>query len=96
MIFGLPWFAIIPIVAIVGGLLLSYRKQELEYEAKTRSNSKEVQELRAIIQNLKTRIENLETIATAEKETKTSITLDDIEIKDSSNSSKSSSKRVNN
>ncbi|MFA5670293.1 MAG: hypothetical protein WC967_13710 [Balneolaceae bacterium] len=95
MIFGLPWFAIIPIVAIVGGLLLSYRKQELEYEAKTRSNSKEVQELRAIIQNLKTRIENLETIATAEKAAKASISLDDIEIKDNPNSS-SSSKRVNN
>lgn len=96
MIFGLPWFAVIPIVAIVGGLLLSYRKQELEFEAKTANNSKEVQELRTIIHNLKTRIENLETIATEDKATKSSIPLDDIEIKENSNSSQSSSKRVNN
>ncbi len=86
MIFGIPWFAIIPIVAIVGGLILGYRKQELEFEAKTSTNSKEVQELRKIIHNLKNRIENLEAIASEERTAKRERPLGDIEIQDDNSS----------
>ncbi len=64
MLFGLPWFAIIPIVAIIGGLVYAYKEQELKMEEKRMSNSKEVHELRKIIHNLKSRVENLEAIVT--------------------------------
>ncbi|MEX0720590.1 MAG: hypothetical protein WD059_07975 [Balneolaceae bacterium] len=60
MLFGIPWFAIIPIVAIVGGLLFAYKEQELKFEEKRLTSSREVNELRKIIHNLKSRIENLE------------------------------------
>ncbi len=82
MIFGIPWFAIIPIVAIVGGLLVAYRKNELDHEAKMRASTQEVQELRKILHNLRSRIENLEAIVTSEKEMKKDVPLDDIEVKD--------------
>ena len=83
MIFGLPWFAIIPIVAIVGGLFLEYRKQELKYEQGSANSLRELQEIRKLVHNLKIRIENLEAIATS-TETKESrnYPLDDLEIKD--------------
>lgn len=66
MLFGIPWFAIIPIVAIVGGLLYAYKEQELKFEEKRLTSLREVNELRKIIHNLKSRIENLEAIVTAE------------------------------
>jgi len=83
MLFGLPWWAIIPIVAIVGGLILRYREQELKHEEKMRSGSKEINELRKIIQNLRSRIEHLESQKTsAGSDKKKNVPLDDIEIKD--------------
>lgn len=91
MIFGLPWFAIIPIVAIVGGLFLEYRKQELKYEQSSVSRSRELQEIRKLVHSLKARIENLEAIVTSvENEKKSSYPLDDLEIKDERNSSERS------
>jgi len=87
MLFGLPWWAIIPIVAIVGGLILRYREQELLHEQKMRTTSKEVSELRKIIHNLRSRIENLEGQKTSSSNAKAvDIPLDDIEIKDEHNS----------
>lgn len=62
MIFGIPWFAIIPIVAIVGGLLFAYKEQELKLEGKRLANSRELNELRKIIHNLKNRVDLLERI----------------------------------
>ena len=62
MIFGIPWFAIIPIVAIVGGLLFAYKEQELKLEEKRLGRSRELNEMRKIIHNLKGRIEHLEMI----------------------------------
>ena len=81
MLFGLPWWAIIPIVAIIGGIYAGIREKELKLEEKRLTSSKESQELRKMILNLKSRVENLEAIATEAKEEKRSITLDDIEIK---------------
>ncbi len=81
MIFGLPWFAIIPIIAIIGGLVYAYKEKELSLEEKRLTSAKESHELRKMIFNLKSRIENLEAIA-AEKTTNTGeISLDEIEIK---------------
>ena len=82
MLFGIPWFAIIPIVAIAGGLLIAYRKQELEFEHRSRNSSQEVQELRKIVHHLKERIEHLEAIAADAEELKKDVPLGDIEIKD--------------
>ncbi len=71
MLFGLPWFAVVAIVAIAGGLLFAYKEKEMEMEEKRMGSAHELNELRQIVYNLKSRVENLETIAT-EEQTKTS------------------------
>ena len=81
MIFGLPWFAIIPIVAILGGLFYAYKEKELALEEKRLTSAKEANELRKMIFSLKSRIENLETIVSESEATKGEISLDEIEIK---------------
>ncbi len=100
MLFGLPWWAIIAIIAVGGGLLVEYRKQELKAEEKRMAGSKEVHELRKIIHNLKSRIEKLESEMSASKKNREkSVPLDDIEIKDdyySDNEGESSRKKVQN
>ncbi|MBO6622345.1 MAG: hypothetical protein JJ892_11650 [Balneola sp.] len=83
MLFGLPWWALIPIIAVAGGLFIEYRKQELKAEEKRMASSKEIHELRKIIHNLKSRIEKLESsVSASQSGTKKNVPLDDIEIKD--------------
>lgn len=83
MLFGLPWWALIPLSAIIGGLFIEYRKQELKAEEKRMSSSKEINELRKIIHNLKGRIDDLEATVSSNAATqKKKVPLDDIEIKD--------------
>ena len=85
MFFGLPWYAIIAIVSVAGGLIYSYKEKELEMEAKRMSGSREVNELRQIVHNLKSRVETLEAIATEEKRSSSrsqANPLQDIEIDD--------------
>ncbi len=83
MLFGLPWWAIIPIIAVAGGLFIEYRKQELKAEEKRMASSKEIHELRKIIHNLKARIEKLEgLVSSTGSDVKKNVPLDDIEIKD--------------
>ncbi|MTI87480.1 MAG: hypothetical protein FH748_05880 [Balneolaceae bacterium] len=85
MLFGIPWPGIVAIVAIVGGLLYAYKEKELEVEAKSRGNSRELHELRKIVHNLKSRIETLEAIAAEEKsQEKEANPLSSIEIEDES------------
>ncbi|MEX0843720.1 MAG: hypothetical protein WD022_00490 [Balneolaceae bacterium] len=67
MLFGLPWPAIVALVAIVGGLFYAYKEQELKMEERRMGSSRELNELRQIVHNLKSRIENLEAIAAEEK-----------------------------
>ncbi len=64
--FGLPWFAVIPIVAIVDGLIYAYKEKELEIEKKRMMGAREANELRAMIRELQGRVQNLETIAAEE------------------------------
>ncbi len=64
--FGLPWFAVIPIVAIVGGLIYAYNEKELQIEEKRMMGAREANELRAMIWELQSRVQNLETIAAEE------------------------------
>ncbi len=94
MLFGLPWWAIIAIVAIVGGMYTSIREKEMKLEEKRLTSSKEAQELRKMIFNLKSRVEHLETIVTDLEEKQPEITLDDIEIKNDLNDDNNNSSRV--
>ena len=84
MIFGLPWFAIVAIAGILiplGGMYYAFKEKELKMEEKRYTSAKESQELRKMILNLKSRIENLETIATDTNSGTGEISLDEIEIK---------------
>lgn len=94
MLFGLPWYAIVAIVAIGGGLLYAYKEQELLAEEKRYTSSKESQELRKLILNLKARVEHLEKIMSEKNEPARNISMDDVEIKndDTDPGSKSRSK----
>lgn len=67
MLFGLPWFAIVAIVAVAGGLIYAYKEKELEMEEKRIGSVRELKELRKMVQNLKSRVESLEAIAAEEK-----------------------------
>ena len=60
MLFGLPWFAVITIVAIGGGMIFSYKEKELALEEKNLFNVREAYELREDIERLQRRIEHLE------------------------------------
>ncbi|MBU94192.1 MAG: hypothetical protein CL669_01205 [Balneola sp.] len=60
MLFGLPWFAVIAIVAIGGGMIFSYKEKELALEEKNLFNVREAYELREDIERLQRRIEHLE------------------------------------
>jgi hypothetical protein len=98
MFFGLPWFAIVAIVAIAGGMIYAYKEKELEMEEKRLGSSRELNELRKIVHNLKSRVENLEAIASEEKKRETS-PLGEIEFEegetvanDAENSSRSGNK----
>ncbi|WP_020403525.1 hypothetical protein [Gracilimonas tropica] len=66
MLFGLPWFAIVAIVAVGGGLIYAYKEKELEMEEKRMGSARELKELRQIVHNLKSRVETLEA-ASAER-----------------------------
>ncbi|HET8865391.1 MAG TPA: hypothetical protein VFM80_06795 [Gracilimonas sp.] len=88
MFFGLPWFAIVAIVAIAGGLIYAYKEEELKMEGKRLASSREIHDLRQIVHNLKSRVETLEAIATEEKRSpsrKQANPLGDIEIDDEVN-----------
>lgn len=101
MLFGIPWPGIVAIVAIVGGLLYAYKEQEMKLEEKRLGNSREINDLRKIIHNLKSRIENLEAIAAEEKNRSSqseSRPLSEIEIEDEverQNNDNTSSERPN-
>ncbi|MBD3617086.1 MAG: hypothetical protein HUJ22_11000 [Gracilimonas sp.] len=85
MFFGLPWFAIVAIVAIAGGLIYAYKEEELKMEGKRLANSREMHEMRQVVHNLKSRVENLEAIVTEdsrESSKKDANPLGEIEIED--------------
>lgn len=94
MLFGLPWYAVIAIVGIVGGLLAGLREKELKLEEKRLTSAKESQELRKMILNLKNRIEKLEAIVASNNAEKGEISLDEIEIKDTAERQTSSNPKV--
>lgn len=97
--FGLPWYAIVALAGIIGGLFYAYKEQELKLEKKQYARSNESQELRKMILNLKARVEHLEEKIQNYNSAKAEIPLDDIEIKDdyySDETNKNSSTRIKN
>lgn len=56
-------WVLIPLVAIVGGLLLEFQKNKMKMMNRSRQNEEGVEDLRKLVTSLKSRIENLEAIA---------------------------------
>lgn len=85
MIFDLPWFAVVAIVSIIvsigGGIWGGIREKEIKLEEKRLASSKESQELRKMMFNLKSRIERLEYILNEREQPTGDISLENIEIK---------------
>lgn len=99
MLFGLPWFAIVAIISVAGGLFYAYKEKEMEMEGKRMGSARELNELRQIVHNLKSRVENLEAIASEEKPFRSqenSDPLGDIEIDEEDESSDSGSSNIKN
>lgn len=61
-------WVLIPLVAIIGGYIIDYQKNKLKWQNQTNSNEAELDELRGVVQKLKTRIENLEAIAAGDSD----------------------------
>jgi len=59
-------WVLIPLVAIIGGLIIEYQKNKMRFMEKSRQNQVEVDEVRNELNSLKKRIENLEAIAAGE------------------------------
>lgn len=55
--------AFIILTAIIGGYLIDYQKNKLEWQSKNSKQDEEVDDLRKLVQQMKKRIENLEAIA---------------------------------
>lgn len=60
------WVFLIVIVAIVGGLLTEYQKNKIKMMERSQNNEEDVDELRSLVDSLKSRVENLEAIAAGE------------------------------
>jgi len=72
-------------IAIIGGLIYAYKEKELDMESKRMTNVRELNELRKVVHNLKSRVDVLESdLKKQGKNTanKTSNPLGDIEIDD--------------
>lgn len=53
----------IPLVALIGGYIIDYQKNKLKWQNQTNSNEADLEDLRVLTKQLKSRIENLEAIA---------------------------------
>jgi len=87
MLLGIPWFAWIAIVAIVGGMYTGYKTEKLKVNSKLAEKNDELDAIRKIVSTLKTRVENLEAIA-AQAPDEFGNTTGEIEIVDGYNVSK--------
>lgn len=61
-------WVLIPLVAIIGGMILEYQKNKMRLMNRSRQNEQDVDDVRKLVNSLKTRIENLEAIAAGEPE----------------------------
>ncbi|NBC27359.1 MAG: hypothetical protein GVY08_10885 [Bacteroidetes bacterium] len=56
-------WVLIPLVAIIGGYIIDYQKNKLKWQNQTNSNEAELEDMKLQVEQMKTRIENLEAIA---------------------------------
>jgi hypothetical protein len=56
-------WVLIPLVMFIGGFIIEYQKNEMEMMGKNRQNEVVVVELRKLVNAMRSRIENLATIA---------------------------------
>lgn len=61
-------WVLIPLVAIIGSFFIEYQKNKMKMMEQGRRNEEEVDDVRKLVNSLKTRIENLEAIAAGEPE----------------------------
>ena len=100
MLFGIPWYGIVGIVAVVvpvlGGLYYSYKTEQLHLQSQVSEKSTELEELRKMFSHLKTRLENLEAIAASSPDDLAkSGDIGEIEIRDGyTNSTEENAKQV--
>lgn len=62
------WIVLIILVSIIGGLIIEYQKNKMQMMNLSQQNEEEVEDVRKLVNSLKTRIENLEAIAAGEPE----------------------------
>lgn len=56
-------WVLIPLAAIIGKFIMEYQRNKMTMMDKSRQNEQEVDDVRKLVNSLKTRIENLEAIA---------------------------------
>ncbi len=61
-------WVLIPLVAIIGAFIIEYQKNKMNMMNRSRQNEQDVDDIRKLVNSLKTRIENLEAIAAGEPE----------------------------
>lgn len=59
-------WVLIPLVAIIGAFIIEYQKNKMAMMNRSQQNEEEVEDLRKLVNSLKSRIENLEAIAAGE------------------------------
>lgn len=59
-------WVLIPLVAIIGAFIIEYQKNKMAIMNRSQQNEEEVEDLRKLVNSLKSRIENLEAIAAGE------------------------------
>ena len=59
-------WVLIPLVAIIGGFIMEYQKNKMKMMEQNRQNEEDVDDVKKLVNSLKTRIENLEAIAAGE------------------------------
>lgn len=56
-------WVLIPLVAIIGGYIIDYQKNKLKWQNQTSTNEAGLEEIKGMLKQLQSRVENLEAIA---------------------------------
>lgn len=92
-------WVLIPLVAIIGGYIIDYQKNKLKWQNQTNSNEAELEDLRVLANQLKSRIENLEAIAAGDPDEFSSfdsVSLGKIEVDDRQTQKEKNKSKVEN
>lgn len=90
-------WVLIPLVAIIGGFIIEYQKNKMAMMDRSLQNEEEVEDMRKLVNSLKSRIENLEAIAAGDPESFTTGTgrgMEELEIDDEPSMSQENKQEV--